>query len=120
MCIKMLFMWDPATKERSACEKLFAKIIMPIFRVCMVNDDGVVLLDQYVRPEEKVTDYRTFVSGIEPKHLKDGAVSLAEAQKMVAKILTGRVLVGHAVHHDLKVCSLHCCHIHSCASSRTG
>lgn len=69
----------------------------------MVNNDGGVLLDQYVRPAEKVTDYRTFVSGIEPAHLKEGAVSLAEAQQKVAQILTGRVLVGHAVHHDLQV-----------------
>jgi len=69
----------------------------------VVNNDGGVLMDQYVQPQEKVTDYRTFVSGIEPKHLKDGAVSLSEAQKMVAQILTGRILVGHSVHHDLKV-----------------
>ncbi|KAL0035336.1 hypothetical protein WJX77_001594 [Trebouxia sp. C0004] len=71
-------------------------------RICMVNNDGGVLIDQYVQPQEKVTDYRTFVSGIEPKHLKDGAVSLSEAQKMVAQILTGRILVGHSVHHDLQ------------------
>ena len=72
-------------------------------RICVVNNDGGVLIDQYVQPQEKVTDYRTFVSGIEPKHLKDGAVSLSKAQKMVAQILTGRILVGHSVHHDLKV-----------------
>lgn len=74
-----------------------------LHRVCMVNNDGGVLLDQYVRPAEKVTDYRTFVSGIEPAHLKEGAVSLAEAQMQVAQILTNRILVGHAVHHDLQV-----------------
>lgn len=71
-------------------------------RICVVNNDGGVLIDQYVQPQEKVTDYRTFVSGIEPKHLKHGAVSLSEAQKMVAQILTGRILVGHSVHHDLQ------------------
>ena len=69
----------------------------------MVNNDGGVLLDQYVQPQEQVTDYRTFVSGIEPKHLKEGAVSLVEAQKAVAQVLAGRILVGHAVHHDLQV-----------------
>lgn len=69
----------------------------------MVNNDGAVLLDQYVRPAEKVTDYRTFVSGIEPAHLIEGALGLAEAQKQVAHILTGRILIGHAVHHDLQV-----------------
>ena len=78
----------------------------------MVNNDGGVLLDQYVQPQEQATDYRTFVSGIEPKHLKHGAVSLVEAQKAAAQILTGRILVGHAVHHDLQVTAwctvLHC------------
>ena len=69
----------------------------------MVNNDGGVLLDQYVKPAEKVTDYRTFVSGIEPAHLKEGATTLSEAQQQVAKVLTGRILVGHAVHHDLQV-----------------
>lgn len=72
----------------------------------MVNNDGSVLLDQYVRPSEKVTDYRTFVSGIEPAHLKEGAVSFSEAQQQVTKVLTGRTLVGHAVHHDLQVMPL--------------
>ena len=69
----------------------------------MVNNDGGVLLDQYVQPQEQVTDYRTYVSGIQPRHLKEEAVSLSEAQKAVAQILTGRILVGHAVHHDLQV-----------------
>jgi len=78
----------------------------------VVNNDGGVLIDQYVQPQEKITDYRTFVSGIEPKHLKDGAVSLSEAQKMVAQILTGRILVGHSVHHDLQVnCLPHLCQV---------
>ena len=81
-------------------------------RICVVNNDGGVLIDQYVQPQEKVTDYRTFVSGIEPKHLKHGAVSLSEAQKMVAQILTGRILVGHSVHHDLQVsCLPHLCRL---------
>jgi RNA exonuclease 4 len=29
-----------------------------IARVCVVNNDGNVLLDTHVRPKEKVTDYR--------------------------------------------------------------
>jgi RNA exonuclease 4 len=27
-------------------------------RVCIVNDDGNPILDAYVKPKEKVTDYR--------------------------------------------------------------
>lgn len=36
-------------------------------RVCIVNSAGNVLLDRYVRPKEKVTDFRTKVSG-EARH----------------------------------------------------
>lgn len=36
----------------------------PLFaRVCVVNSAGNVLLDRFVRPKEKVTDFRTRVSG---------------------------------------------------------
>ena len=41
-------------------------------RVSIVNFNGAVLLDAYVKPLEKVTDYRTHVSGIHPKHLDSG------------------------------------------------
>ena len=69
----------------------------------MVNNDGSVLMDEYVQPQESVTDYRTAVSGILPAHLKDGAISMQEAQQQVANVLKGRILVGHSVHHDLQV-----------------
>lgn len=69
----------------------------------MVNNDGSVLMDEYVQPQEAVTDYRTAVSGILPSQLKAGAVGLQQAQQQVTEILKGRILVGHAVHHDLQV-----------------
>ncbi|KAI9260786.1 hypothetical protein BY458DRAFT_439940 [Sporodiniella umbellata] len=39
-------------------------------RVSIVNFNGAVLLDVYVKPLEKVTDYRTHVSGIQREHLE--------------------------------------------------
>ena len=41
-------------------------------RCSIVNHHGHVLYDSYVKPKEPVTDYRTWVSGVKPKHLKDG------------------------------------------------
>ena len=41
-------------------------------RVSSVNYYGNVVLDTYVQPKEKVTDYRTWVSGIKPEHLENG------------------------------------------------
>ncbi|KAF9515383.1 hypothetical protein BS47DRAFT_1372043 [Hydnum rufescens UP504] len=72
-------------------------------RVSIVNFHGVILLDAFVKQKEKVTDYRTAVSGIRPRDLvgKD-VMTFEEVQQKVADILKGRVLVGHAVYNDLK------------------
>ncbi|KAK9373682.1 ribonuclease H-like domain-containing protein [Lipomyces chichibuensis] len=71
-------------------------------RVSIVNYYGAVVMDEFVRPEEKVTDWRTWVSGIRPSDMQN-AKSFKEVQYKVADILKDRVLVGHAVSNDLKV-----------------
>ncbi|KAF9197588.1 3'-5' exonuclease [Haplosporangium sp. Z 27] len=70
-------------------------------RVSLVNYYGVTILDLYVRPMERVTDFRTEVSGITPKHLAK-AVEFKDAQKQVADIILDKIVVGHAVHNDFK------------------
>ena len=69
-------------------------------RVSIVNFNGDQVYDSYVRPKEMVTDWRTHVSGIAPKHMVE-ARTLEAAQKEVADIMDGRILVGHAVSNDL-------------------
>lgn len=71
-------------------------------RVSLVNQFGKCIYDKYVKPTEKVTDYRTAVSGIRPKDIKDGE-NVRTVQKEVAEILQGRIVVGHAIHNDLKI-----------------
>ncbi|XP_011874875.1 PREDICTED: RNA exonuclease 4 isoform X2 [Vollenhovia emeryi] len=73
-----------------------------IARVSIVNKYGDCMYDKYVQPREKVVDYRTAISGIRPEHLRNGE-SFGVVQKEVADILRGRVLVGHALKHDLNV-----------------
>lgn len=41
-------------------------------RVSIVNYFGKCVYDKYVKPTEKVTDYRTAVSGIRPADIKNG------------------------------------------------
>ena len=75
-------------------------------RVSMVNFHGEQLYDSYVRPLPKVEvkDYRTFISGILESHLHpSSARPFAEVQADVAKLLHGRILVGHALRNDLEV-----------------
>lgn len=71
-------------------------------RVSVVDYEGEVLLDEYVKPKQRVTDLRTKVSGIHFHHVKTG-LDFEEVQKKVAEIIKGKVLVGHAVQNDLKV-----------------
>ena len=71
-------------------------------RVSIVNHFGNCVYDKYVKPTEKVTDYRTKVSGIRPEDIKDGD-DFKLVQKEVSDMLKDRVLVGHSIKHDLKV-----------------
>ncbi|KAL7371533.1 hypothetical protein ABVT39_000431 [Epinephelus coioides] len=71
-------------------------------RVSLVNQFGKCIYDKYVKPTEKVTDYRTAVSGIRPQDIRDGE-DLRTVQREVAAILQGRIVVGHAIHNDLKI-----------------
>ena len=41
-------------------------------RVVIVNSYGNVIYDQFCLTKERVTDYRTKVSGIRPEHLVEG------------------------------------------------
>ncbi|WFD32650.1 3'-5' exonuclease [Malassezia sp. CBS 17886] len=74
-------------------------------RVSLVNWHGCVVLDAFVRPGEKVTDYRTWVSGIRPVDLRD-APSFSVVQQQVMDLVRGRVLVGHAIANDLRALRL--------------
>ncbi|NXU15027.1 REXO4 exonuclease, partial [Pardalotus punctatus] len=73
-----------------------------VARVSIVNQFGKCIYDKYVKPTEKVTDYRTAVSGIRPQNINKGE-DFKTVQKEVAEILKGRILVGHALQNDLKV-----------------
>uniref|UniRef100_H3CK19 RNA exonuclease 4 n=1 Tax=Tetraodon nigroviridis TaxID=99883 RepID=H3CK19_TETNG len=71
-------------------------------RVSLVNQFGKCIYDKYVKPTERVTDFRTAVSGIRPQDIKSGE-EVKTVQREVADILKGRTVVGHAIHNDLKI-----------------
>lgn len=74
-------------------------------RVSIVDFHGRQVYDSYVRPKEKVVDWRTRISGIAPKHMVT-ARGFEEVQAQVAQILRGRIIVGHDVKHDFDVLML--------------
>jgi len=81
--------------------------------VTMRNDKVKVLYDTYVKPDKKITDYRTQFSGINKHHLScDKVKSLAKCRMDVAEILSCDVdgkmalVVGHALENNFRVLKL--------------
>lgn len=75
--------------------------ISMLARCSLVSYEGDVVFDEFIRPDQPVTCYRTRWSGIRPRDLNN-AMPFQEAKKLVAKLLHGKVVVGHAIHHDFQ------------------
>ncbi|XP_069805872.1 interferon-stimulated 20 kDa exonuclease-like 2 [Dendropsophus ebraccatus] len=70
-------------------------------RCSIVNYQGDVVYDKYIKPPCPVTDYRTRWSGIRREHLVN-AVPFTVAQKEIQKLLHGKIVIGHAIQNDYK------------------
>ena len=44
-------------------------VLQVLYRVSIVNYNGQVLYDEYVKPEGRITNFRTWVSGVAPHHM---------------------------------------------------
>lgn len=77
-----------------------------VARCSVVDYSGRVVFDEYIKPDEAITDYRTFVSGIRPRHMRS-AMSCHKARRQLKRLLKGTILVGHALHNDLRCLCLH-------------
>lgn len=76
-------------------------------RVTLLNYQGQIVYDEFVRPSEPVTDYRTFVSGITEQDLAEQALDLQVVRQNVLELLEGRILIGHALKNDLTALGIH-------------
>lgn len=76
--------------------------VSALARVSIVNYFGKVMLDTFVKPKQRVTNWRTWVSGVSPYHMHN-AITFEEARtKVLALITSETILVGHAIQNDLK------------------
>lgn len=72
-------------------------------RVSLTDWDGNILLDTFVQVPSRVTDFRTHVSGVKAKHIKQGAaMEVAKCRETVAALVKGKILVGHALKNDFQ------------------
>jgi len=74
-------------------------------QVAIVDFDGHVLLNEYVKPDSEVKNYRSSITGIRSKHLKN-AKSFPQVQALVKNIIEDKIVVGHSISHDLKALDL--------------
>ena len=75
--------------------------ISVLARVSVVDYFGNSLFDSFVHVEERVTDYRTHVSGVTEQDLKNG-VDFGLVRKSVKQVLKNKIIVGHGLENDLR------------------
>lgn len=86
------------------CEFCQAKSGSVLTRVSMVNFQGEVVLDEFVKPEEEIIDYVTKYSGITAEKLEGVTTTLKDMQlKICSIVLASDILIGHSLELDLDV-----------------
>ena len=63
------------------------------------------MYDSYIKPENKITNFLTEITGITYSHVKQAPKWSQEVAK-VKKILLGKMVVGHTIDKDLEVTKL--------------
>ena len=72
-------------------------------RVTLVDWNHNVILDEFVKQDRPVTDYRTFVSGITKEMLEQPTtLDLETCRGKVLEALQGKILVGHGLKNDMR------------------
>lgn len=71
-------------------------------RVSLLDWNGNVILDTLVRPDDPVTDYRTFVSGITADDLLHGehVMDFESCRDLVLSYIDGKIVIGHGLKND--------------------
>mmetsp|Transcript_27035 Transcript_27035/g.40622 ORF Transcript_27035/g.40622 Transcript_27035/m.40622 type:complete len:429 (+) Transcript_27035:70-1356(+) len=72
-------------------------------RVSLTDWYGEVILDTFVQVPDRVTDFRTFVSGVRAKDIRitsSNSMELHACRKKVGEIIKNKILVGHSLKND--------------------
>jgi len=89
------------------CEMVMTASGPRLARISMVDVDGQLLYDTFVRPAEHITDYLTKFSGITAEILEGVETSLTDVQSRLLDLLSkDSILVGHSLENDFKALQL--------------
>ena len=71
-------------------------------RICVVDYDGNIIMDELVKPDNPITDYVSHYSGITQELLDPVTTRLSDVQARLSKLLTPQtILIGHSINSDL-------------------
>ncbi|XP_066585274.1 uncharacterized protein [Prorops nasuta] len=85
------------------CEMSFTKRGLDLTKISVVDVDGNIIYDTYVKPDVEIIDYNTRFSGITAEHMNGRTKSLAQVQRDLLKfIYDDTILVGHGLENDLR------------------
>lgn len=84
------------------CEMVGTDSGSSLARISAVDVNLNVLVDEFVLPDEEITDYRTPFSGISEATLKNVTTTLKDVHKVLKKALPeNAILIGHSLENDL-------------------
>ncbi|XP_076584738.1 RNA exonuclease 5 [Chaetodon auriga] len=89
------------------CEMCLTEKGYELARVSLVDGDGNCVLDELVKPQNRILNYLTKFSGITAAMLRPITTTLRDVQVKLRTILpSDAVLVGHSVNNDLSALKL--------------
>ncbi|KAM7419663.1 hypothetical protein PAMA_016654 [Pampus argenteus] len=84
------------------CEMCLTEKGYELARVSLVDSDGKCVLDDLVKPENRILNYLTKFSGITAAMLRPITITLRDVQAKLRMLLPrDAVLVGHSINNDL-------------------
>ncbi|KAF7632140.1 Exonuclease domain-containing protein [Meloidogyne graminicola] len=80
---------------------------LELTRISVVNENGETVMDELVKPHNKIINYITFKSGITEKMLHNVFTRLKDIQQRLCSLLpSDGILCGHSLENDLRALQL--------------
>ncbi|CAD5223974.1 unnamed protein product [Bursaphelenchus okinawaensis] len=90
-----VFVVDCEMCQTTACKS-------ELTRVTLIDEEGNIVIDSFVKPKNKITDYVTCFSGVTKESLEGVTVTVEDVQETLQRVLPpNAILVGHSIENDL-------------------